>query len=123
MEHHGGNDNGALPVTKLDFVEYGIHHEAVAPAIREAEALGFIKVERGRGGNAEHRKPSMFRLTFAHNRNSRAEPPTHDWRKIKTVEQALEIAPARPCHQERGGGFNGTTLGRAKTFPGPGNRG
>jgi hypothetical protein len=89
---HGGNNNGQLPVTKGDFIEYGVHHEAVAPAIREAEALGFVKVERGRGGNAEHHKPSMFRLTFAHERYSRSAPPTHDWRKIKTVEEALEIA-------------------------------
>ena len=92
LAHHGGNDNGRLPVTKWDFVDYGVHHEAVAPAIREAEALGFIKVERGRGGNSEHRTPSLFRLTFAHDRNSRSAPPTHDWRKIKTVEEALEIA-------------------------------
>src|SRR4029450_8804364 len=55
LAHHGGNDNGKLPVTKQDFIDYGIHDHAVAPAIREAEALGFIRVtERGRGGNAEH---------------------------------------------------------------------
>src|SRR5215471_12355330 len=53
LAHHGGNDNGRLPVTKQDFIDYGIHHNAVAPAIREAEALGFVRVtERGRGGNA-----------------------------------------------------------------------
>ena len=54
LGHHGGNDNGRLPVTTNDFVEYGMHRTSVAPAIREAEALGFIRVtERGRGGNAE----------------------------------------------------------------------
>src|SRR5262245_29174267 len=84
LAHHGGNDNGRLPVTKQDFMDYGVHHNAVAPAIREAEALGFIRVtERGRGGNAEHRRPNFFRLTFAHDRNSNREPPTHDWRTIK----------------------------------------
>ena len=89
MAHHGGNDNGRLPVTTDDFVAYGIHRGSVAPAIREAEALGFIRVtERGRGGNAEHRSPNYFFLTFAHNRNSRAEPPTHDWRRIGTLEEA-----------------------------------
>jgi hypothetical protein len=92
LAHHGGNDNGRLPVTKLDFVAYGIHHAAIAPAIRELEALGFIKVKRGRGGNSDHHKPNLFRLTFAHDRNSRSEPPTHDWRKIKTPEDALTIA-------------------------------
>jgi hypothetical protein len=56
LGHHGGNDNGRLPVTTDDFVAYGMHRSSVAPALREAEALGFIRVtERGRAGNAEHR--------------------------------------------------------------------
>jgi hypothetical protein len=92
--HHGGNDNGSLPVTKQNFMDYGMDHDAIAPAIREAEALGFIRMKRGRGGNAEHHQPSRFFLTFAHGRGSRAYPPTHDWRKIKTVEEAEAIARA-----------------------------
>jgi hypothetical protein len=92
LAHHGGNDNGRLPVTFDDFIGYGIHHNAVAPAIREAEALGFIRVtERGRGGNSEHRQPNKFFLTFAHSRQS---PPTHDWRRIKSLHEAMEIARA-----------------------------
>src|SRR5215471_4459427 len=52
--HHGGNDNGSLPVTYEDFVEYGVERHAIAPALRECEALGFIEItERGRAGNAE----------------------------------------------------------------------
>jgi hypothetical protein len=95
LGHHGGNDNGRLPVTFEDFTDYGIHHNAIAPAIREAEALGFIRItERGRGGNAEHRQPNKFFLTFAHGRDSRASPPTHDWRKIETLDEAIEIAQA-----------------------------
>jgi hypothetical protein len=92
--HHGGSENGNLPVTKQNFMDYGMHHDAVAPAIREAEALGFIRMKRGRGGNAEHRQPNRFFLTFAHGRSSRAYPPTHDWRKIKTIEEAQAIADA-----------------------------
>jgi hypothetical protein len=95
LAHHGGNDNGRLPVTKRDFIDYGIPGRLVAPATREAEALGFIRVtKRGRGGNAEHRQPNLFFLTFAHCRSSRDEPPTHDWRKIKTIEEAEAIAAA-----------------------------
>jgi hypothetical protein len=95
LAHHGGNDNGRLPVTTDDFVEYGMHRTSVAPAIREAEALGFIRVtERGRGGNADHGTPNLFFLTFAHGRDSRAIPPTHDWRRIETPEQAEKIAHA-----------------------------
>src|SRR5262245_29403894 len=75
LAHHGGNDNGSLPVTFDDFIAYGIHHNCIAPAIREAEALGFIKVtERGRGGNAEYRLPNKFFLTFAYSRTKGAEP-------------------------------------------------
>jgi hypothetical protein len=94
LGHHGGNDNDNLPVTKWDFVAYGIHHHAIAPAVREAEALGFLRVRRGRGGNAEHRTPSKFGLTYAHHRNSRRSPPTDEWRRIKTVEEAEQIAEA-----------------------------
>jgi hypothetical protein len=93
LGHHGGNDNGRLPVTTEDFVEYGMHRTSVAPAIREAEALGFIRVtQRGRGGNAEHRAPNLFFLTFAHGRDSGKHPPTHDWRRFKTSEDAEQAA-------------------------------
>ena len=93
LASHGGNDNGRLPVTKQNFIDYGISNDAVAPALREAEALGFIRVtERGRGGTAEHRQPNRFLLTFAHDRDSRSNPPTHDWRKIKTIEEAEAVA-------------------------------
>jgi hypothetical protein len=93
LAHHGGNDNGRLPVTTDDFVRYGMHRSSVAPAIREAEALGFIRItERGRGGNAEHRTPNRFFLTFAHGRDSRATPPTHDWRRVEKLEEAEQIA-------------------------------
>jgi hypothetical protein len=93
LAHHGGNDNGKLPVTYEDLIGYGVHRHSIAPAIREAVALGFIEVtKRGRGGNAESREPSLYRLTFAHDRNSRQSPPTHDWRKIKTAEEAARAA-------------------------------
>ena len=101
LAHHGGNDNGRLPVTTEDFVAYGMDRGSVAPAIREAEALGFIRVtQRGHGGNAEHRSPNHFFLTFAHARNSRAEPPTHEWRRIKTLEEAEQIAHAARTNKD-----------------------
>jgi hypothetical protein len=93
LANHGGNDNGKLPVTKEQFIEYGLHNDAIAPAIREAEALGFIQItERGRGGNAEMRRPSLYRITFLNERGSKAKPPTHEWQRIKTVEDAEHIA-------------------------------
>ena len=54
LAHHGGQDNGKLPVTFDDFARYGINRQQIAPAIRECEALGFLQItERGRAGNAE----------------------------------------------------------------------
>jgi hypothetical protein len=108
LADHGGNDNGALPVTVDDFVEYGMHRSSVGPAIREAEALGFIKItERGRGGNAENRAPKKFYITFLNCRSSRAAPPTHDRRKIKTAEEAERIAAEARNAKDRNAVNNG----------------
>jgi len=57
LEHlrHNRQNNGNLLVTYEDFVAYGLHRHAVAPAIRELRKLGFIAITRqGGGGNAEH---------------------------------------------------------------------
>jgi hypothetical protein len=103
--HHGGFDNGNLPVTKVDFMEYGIHDHAVAPALRELEALGFIEItEHGRSGNGEYRRPNKFRLTYLH--TGRANP-TDEWTGIKTVEEATmraskaRLTPAKIISQWR----------------------
>jgi hypothetical protein len=92
LAHHGGTDNGRLPVTYDDFVKYGMHRHAIAPAIREAVALGFVEItEHGRAGNAEHRTPNLFRLTY---RSAKGLPGngTHEWRKIGDMNTAEEIA-------------------------------
>jgi hypothetical protein len=90
--HHGGHENGHLPVTYENFVQYGIHRHAVAPAIRELEALGFIEITvRGRAGNREFRSPNRYRLTY---RPTKGEPGdgTHEWRWVESLEQAHQIA-------------------------------
>ena|SRR5438128_11034086 len=67
LAHHGGKDNGKLPVTYDDLAAYGIERRAIPLAIRECGALGFLEVtHQGRGGNAEFRSPNKFRLTFRH---------------------------------------------------------
>src|SRR6516165_10401669 len=94
IEHadHGGNDNGRLPVTYDDFERYGIHRHAIFPALQETVALGFAEItEHGRAGNAEFRSPHKFRLTYFH--VGRA-PPTNEWQRIKTVEEAQALATA-----------------------------
>jgi DNA-binding transcriptional MocR family regulator len=116
LRHHAGKDNGKLPVTFSDFVDYGIHHASVTPALRELEAVGIIRITRGRAGNAEHRSPNLFYLTFANGRDKK-EPP-HDWRKVETTEQAEELvrearAAKNPQAVERGR----RQAGRRKTNP------
>ena len=90
LADHGGTDNGKLPVTYEDFVRYGIHRHAIRPAIREVIALGLVEItEAGRAGNADWRKPNLFRLTF---RNTKYAP-TNEWQKI-SEEEAEQIARA-----------------------------
>jgi hypothetical protein len=119
LAHHGGNDNGKLPLTYEHLEAYGMDRHAIAPAIREAVALGFVEItEQGRGGNAESRRPTQYRITYAH---SRGPEPTHEWRKIKTVEDASAIADAarrekqrqnkRRKKQKAGGGFSQVSVG------------
>ncbi len=92
--HHGGVDNGRLPITYAHFQEYGLHLCAIAPAIRELETLGFIEVtEHGCAGNAEFRRPNLYRLTYRHTKDEVGDG-THEWRRIETIEMAEAIAKA-----------------------------
>lgn len=92
LANHGGTDNGALPVTYDQFVEYGIHRHSIAPGIRQLVALGFIEVtERGRHGNGEFRTPSKYRLTF---RPTAKAAETNEWREFNNIEAADLLAKA-----------------------------
>jgi hypothetical protein len=121
LAHHGGQDNGKLPCTFDDFEEYGIHRHAVAPAIRECEALGFIEItDHGRAGNREFRSPNKFRLTY---RNLGRANPTDEWRRIKTLQEAEAIARTarkpvpipRPKKQNSSGGKRQTLVAETAT--------
>jgi DNA-binding transcriptional MocR family regulator len=92
LAHHGGKDNGKLPVTYDDFEAYGIDRHAVAPAIRELEALGFIEVTPGSAGTAEFRAPNRFRLTF---KDWKRQPPSNEWRRISSAEAKSVARHAR----------------------------
>lgn len=86
---HGGKDNGQLPITYKQFEEYGVHKDAIGPALCELEALGFIKIRRGRGGNAEFRHPSLFWITFLLG-------GSYEFRQFKTAAEAkAAVAKAR----------------------------
>jgi hypothetical protein len=94
LANHGGKDNGKLPVTYKDFVEFGIDRHAVKPGLSEVVALGFLEVTRqGRAGNAEWRQPSLYRLTFRHSEGILGDG-SHEWRRTKTIDEARELKRA-----------------------------
>jgi hypothetical protein len=95
LAHHGGLENGNLPVTYDQLKAYGIPRRYISPAIYELAILGFIEAKRGRGGNAEFRQPNRFRLTYRpvqRVRGGDVTGPTDDWRRFKTIEETLQVA-------------------------------
>lgn len=90
LADHGGQDNGKLPVTYRDLRDYGIHLNAISPAIREAAALGWIRItEYGVPSNAEFRRPTKFALTH---QPVGTTAPTNDWSRINSLQEAETIA-------------------------------
>jgi len=86
LAHHGGNDNGKLPVTFDQFVDYGVHRHSIGPALRELCALGYIEItERGRAGVGEWRRPNLYRLTYRPVGNAK---PTDEWKRVRTKHDA-----------------------------------
>ena len=86
--HHGGHDNGKLPVTFDNFFEYGIRRSSIGPALDELEALGFIEItEHGKMARAaEYRRPNKF-LLMSRPKQKGVEVISK-WRRFKTVEEA-----------------------------------
>ena len=95
LADHGGADNGRLPVTYDDFQKYGLHRQAIYPAIRETVALGFVEItEQGVAGNAEFRKPNKFRITYRA-ANGVLGDGSHEWRRIGDDDAQHIAAQAR----------------------------
>jgi hypothetical protein len=89
---HGGLVNGKLIVTFEQFCSYGMDRHAVAPAIREAIALGFVEITRqGCAGNADQRQPNQYRLTY-HPAEGVPGYGSNEWRAVTTSEEANRIA-------------------------------
>jgi hypothetical protein len=93
LSEHAGKNNGDLIVTFAQFEEFGVHRNAIAPAIRELVALGFLEVtEQGRAGNAEFRRPAKYRLTYLPTADAE---PTHEWRQITEDDAGMIAQGAR----------------------------
>ena len=95
---HKGRKNGELVVTHQQFQRFGIHHHSIGPGLRALEALRLLVLtEKGRAGNADMRRPNMFRLTYLDTyandgRDCPPTEPTNEWIAITSVEDAEKIA-------------------------------
>jgi len=88
VRYHGGVGVRGVPVTYRDFEKYGVDPQSTAAAIREAVALGFVEIIRqGRAGNAEYRKPTLYRLTFELMAGDYR--PSNDWKRIVRTRRAM----------------------------------
>jgi hypothetical protein len=101
LAHHGGQDNGKLPVTFADFESYGIRRQSIGPALDELEALGFIKVtERGKSAKAaEYRRHNKF-LLMSRPKQKGVEAP-REWLQFQTPEEALAAVAEAHARRER----------------------
>jgi hypothetical protein len=83
--------NGFLLCTYNNFVDYGVERNAIAPAVRELVALGFVEVTRkGSAGNAEYRQPTLFLITYRH---AGSDYILKDgWKRIKSLTEAEAVA-------------------------------
>jgi hypothetical protein len=88
---HAGFNNGELICTYSDFVEAGLCRSRIALAIRQCVALGFLEARPGKRAIAKYRNPSLYRLTYQLTRVTGKDSiqPTHEWRRIKTDEDAV----------------------------------
>jgi len=129
LAHHGGNDNGKLPVTFQQFISYGIDRHSVAPAIREAISLGFLRItQAGCAGNREYRSPNLFRLTY---RPAKGVPGdgSHEWKLFGSLGDAKQTASKaraetstreyRPKKQKTSGGKRTSSVGKTPTETAP----
>jgi hypothetical protein len=107
--HHAGTENGRLPVTFAQFENYGVHRHAIGPAIRELIALGFITYDQGTHGNGVYCIPNKFRLTFRNTEGERSDG-THEWRHIKSKEEAEAIAIRARNEKQRNPAKNFSTV-------------
>ena len=88
IEHmrHGGKQNGALIVPHGELENYiSGHCRVVIRALRDAEALGLLKIRRGRAGIGKWRQPNAYRLTYLETEGQEA---TDEWAEIKTIDDA-----------------------------------
>ena len=93
--------NGELICRYEDLCKRGIKdRHAIAPAIRELVALGFVRITRkGAAGNADHRQATLYLLTYRHAGSSAMIED--GWKRIQTIAEAEQIAAAARRRKSR----------------------
>ena len=97
---HGGAMNGRLACTYRDFEAAGVPYKAIATAIRQCVALGFLEItHQGTPSISLHRNPSRYRLTYVYGREKLVDGTpmpqrTDEWNKIETEGEAIAALKA-----------------------------
>ena len=119
LRHHAGHSNGRLIVTKLQFIEHGLHPRMIPAALRELAALGIIQITmHGRGGNAEYRQPNRFLLNYQCGAVDAYEQITTHGTSSKPLRKPRKSlpVPARPKISTRS--HTAAALPKSEIFPG-----
>ena len=87
LAHHGGRDNGELPVTYRNFRAFGVYMDGIRLALAEAVALGFIEMTPGHASlSPDYGRAARFRILFL---NCIGPLPDHTrWKRFKTLDEA-----------------------------------
>lgn len=90
IEHlrQGGNENGSLLAPYNQLVRFGLGRRLIAPAIREAEQRGLVKVERGGKKGTTMTELTRFTLTYHWTRIKSGglwdwKEPTNNWQTFQ----------------------------------------
>jgi hypothetical protein len=124
LEHlnHGGKENGFLKAPFAQLQASGIGRRYIAPAIREAEALGLLRVRHGALRALQLSALNLFRLTFYHSKETNDAggvywiAGTHEWKRT-TSERATTVKKSRPRSappKKKPGAQGGTETGHSR---------
>jgi hypothetical protein len=101
VEYHckSGFQNNGLPVTRRNFVEFGVNPKHVTSSVTVLRTLDIIECVSNWGGSKSGRRPNLFRLPFLPSTPT-GNDDDHRYLKI-TKEQAKEIAHRHRHHDNR----------------------
>jgi hypothetical protein len=118
VEHmrHGRRENGQLPCTYADFVEWGVRRESIPGALKELSVAGWIRVTVKGGRFHEGRKPSKYALTWL---SVGGSPLTSDYLRAPATaaQDARKSRAARRRRQKQVPGRCSNGAGNASPQP------